>query len=413
MKNKFLAAVLSVAIAFALWGYVITVESPGFEGTFTNVPVVLQSEGLLEDRGLMVTKVMTPDVDLRLSGNRTDVNKLTSSNIGVYADVSGIIDAGEHKLSYNYSFPGDVANNAITVQNRDPEFITVLVENRVTKNVDVTAKYLGSLPEELIYDKGNVVFDNTYVSVTGPSSVVDQIASAVVEINLDGRTESFAEQLVYTLCDASGEPVDAELVRTNVDSINVTLKIQRVKEVKLTVKVVEGGGATEKTSSIDIDPATIRISGSDNLLEGLDELEVGTVFLGDLTGAKNLKFGITLPEGVSNVTGFTEATVRIKFPDLAIRTFNITNIVAQNVPADLKAELLTQSLEVRLRGPKDLVNAMKDTDVYAMVDFAGLTAETSTATAAIIVGEDYEGVGALGSYTVSYVLSPDNDRDGN
>ena len=410
MKNKFLAAALSVLIAFALWGYVVTVESPGFEGTFTNVPVVLQSEGLLEDRGLMVTEVLTPNVDLRLSGNRTDVNKLTSSNIGVYADVSGIIEAGEHKLSYSYSFPGDVANNAITVQNRDPEFITVMVEKRVTKNVDVTAKYEGSLPEDLIYDKGNVVFDNTYVSVTGPASVVDRISAAVVQIELDGRTESFAEQLVYTLCDTKGEPVDAQLVRTNVETINVTLKIQRVKEVALTVKVVDGGGATEKTSSITIDPATIRISGSDNLLEGIEELEIGTVFLADLTGAKNLKFSINLPEGVTNVTGFSEATARIKFPDLAIRTFNITNIVAQNIPEGLKAELLTQTLEVRLRGPKDLINAMKDSDVSAVVDFTGLTAETSTAAAQIVLSEGYEEVGALGSYTVSYVLSS-SDRE--
>lgn len=412
MKNKFFAAILSVAIAFALWGYVVTVESPGFEGTFSDVSVVLQSEGLLEDRGLMVTQVLTPSVDLRLSGNRTDVNKLTSANIGVYADVSGIFDAGEHKLSYSYSFPGDVANNAITVKNRNPEFITVMVEKRVTKNVDVTAKYVGSLPEDLIYDKGNVVFDNTFVSVTGPESVIDRITSAVVEIDLDGRTESFAEQLVYTLCDAQGEPVDAELVRTNVESINVTLKIQRVKEVKLTVKVVDGGGATEKTSSITIDPATIRISGSDNLLAGIDTLEIGTVFLADLTSARNMKFAITLPEGVTNVTGFAEATVQVKFPDLATRTFNITNIVAENVPEGLTAELLTQTLEVRLRGPKDLVNAMKESDVSAKVDFTGLTAETSTATATIVLSDGYADVGAIGSYTVSYVLSSADDDEG-
>ena len=47
MKNKVLTALFSLAVAFGLWLYVITVVSPGSEATFYNIPVVFQGEGEL------------------------------------------------------------------------------------------------------------------------------------------------------------------------------------------------------------------------------------------------------------------------------------------------------------------------------------------------------------------------------
>ena len=44
MKNKILAALLSVAVAFGLWLYVITVVNPESEKTYYEIPVVLQNK---------------------------------------------------------------------------------------------------------------------------------------------------------------------------------------------------------------------------------------------------------------------------------------------------------------------------------------------------------------------------------
>ena len=38
MRNKFLSGLLSVAIAFGMWLYVITYVSPGSEDTYYNIP---------------------------------------------------------------------------------------------------------------------------------------------------------------------------------------------------------------------------------------------------------------------------------------------------------------------------------------------------------------------------------------
>ena len=80
MKNKILTILLSLAIAFGLWIYVITVEQPESETTYYNIPVVLQNESILTERGLMITSER-PSVTLHLSSTRTNLNQLNENNI--------------------------------------------------------------------------------------------------------------------------------------------------------------------------------------------------------------------------------------------------------------------------------------------------------------------------------------------
>ena len=117
-----------------------------------------------------------------------------------------------------------------------------------------------------------------------------------------------------------------------------------------------------KTSSITVEPRTIRVSGSDTLLEQLEELELGTINLAELLEDTVLTFPVVLPEGVNNETGITEVKVDVQFPELVTRTFNVTEIHAENVPEGMEVDMITQALEVKIRGPKALVRAMKETD---------------------------------------------------
>ena len=135
MKNKLLAALLSLVVSVALWFYVVTVVSPNSDKHFSNIPVTIQSEVVLQERGLMITSTELPKVSLHLGGNRSDLNKLNSSNITVIADVSRIGEPGTHNLTLTPTFPGDVPNNAISVLSRTPSVIAIKVERRITKEV--------------------------------------------------------------------------------------------------------------------------------------------------------------------------------------------------------------------------------------------------------------------------------------
>ena len=109
MKNKLIYALLSFVIALGLWFYVIAVVSPESEEIFYNIPVVLQNESVLNEKGFMIATQEKPTVTLRLRGNRSDLNKLTSSDILLTVDMSKINRVGKQYLSIDTDFPGSFA----------------------------------------------------------------------------------------------------------------------------------------------------------------------------------------------------------------------------------------------------------------------------------------------------------------
>lgn len=400
-KNKILPMLLSVAIAFCLWAYVITFVSSEREGTFYDIPVSFQGEALLEERNLMIVSEEKPTVTLTLYGNRRELNKLDSSNITIIADLSKIGEAGRHSMRYNVYYPGNIPDNTFTVQSQYPSMVKVDVERRITKEIPVNVTYEGSVQKDYIADKENIELDNKNVTITGPASAVDQITQAVVLVNLQDKSESFIESYRFTLCDAQGNPVDAKMVEANIAEVSVTLYIKRVKEIKLVVEVIDGGGATEETSKITIDPAVIKVAGNETALEDMDEILLGTVNLADLQKATELSFDITVPSGFENLSGKTKATVNVKFPDLMTKSIVITDFAALNVPEGLKVEFITEELRVNVRGDKELVKNMTADNISVTVDFANTAAGSYTLKANIIMAEGFESVGAMGNYTIS------------
>lgn len=405
MKRKILTALLSLAVALALWMYVVTFVSPSADRIYQSVPVVLQGESLLKERGLMVTTQEIPTVSVHLEGKRSDLDKLNSSNITLTADLSKIYDPGTHSLRFSSSYPGDVASGEISVLSQNPVAITVEVAERVSKVVPVAVYYTGELSDAFIADVENKELSATEVEIAGPKAIVDKIAEARIDVDLSDRTESIGEEFEYTLCDKKGEAVDAKLITTNVDKITLSLRIARIKEVSLNLQIIEGGGATKKTTEIVIAPETIRVSGSQSQLAAIEQVELGTINLGEMPEDAVLTFPIKLPEGVENETGVTEATATVRFKDLATKTIKVSNFKLVNVPKGMNAKLITQALEVEMRGPKTQVERLKASNVTAEIDFANT--QTGTVKINAKITSTISGVGAVGSYTVSATVRAD------
>lgn len=405
-NNKLFSVILSIAVAFGLWIYVITVISPGSSETYYNIPVVRIGESVLAERGLIITSISSTAVDMELSGNRTDLVKVNSSNITLKADLSKIYDPGVHKIEYSHSFPGDIASNAFTIENKYPENITVTVERLIRKEVPVNVVYEGSVPEGFITDKDNVVKEYETVTVQGPKSVVDQITQAVINVSLTDQKESISQSYRYTLCNKDSVPVDANLITTNTEEVHLDLIIHRIKDVKLVVNIVDGGGAKADNIKYTLDPDTIKVSGSDAALENLgDEILLGTVNLKDY--AKNAKIPLVIPEyeGVTNLSNITEVTMDLEFIGLSTKEFVLDQFRLTGIPEGLTAEVITEQITVVIRGRTADVSKLTAQDITVTVDFTEAVAGTSTYRVTITFSEGFTELGALGSYSISVTLT--------
>lgn len=405
MKNKLLSVLLSVFIAFGLWIYVVTVIDYEHEEVYHNIPVVLEGESVLQERGLMITSGQNNFATLVVSGKRSNLIKLKNSDITLKADLSKIYDPGEVQIVYTPSFPGEFPSNAFIVESKNPDHFTLTVENRRKAEIPVKVACSGAVPEGYISDTEDVVLDHPTIQISGPESVVEQIAYARIDVNLDGQMESISQSYRYTLCNKAGEPVDVEHITTNVGEVRLDMKIQQYKEIALEVNVIYGGGATEKTTRIKIEPAVIKVSGSEALLDDLDKIVLGTINLTEITKDEKQTFAVQLPEGITNRSGVVEATVDISFKGLTIKDFNVTSIQAVNVPSGMIHEFLTEAMKVTLRGPTELINKLTEDNIVVTVDFANKEVGTSQAKATVSInGAEFADIGAVGSYSVAASL---------
>ncbi len=406
MKTKIVYALASVCIAFGLWLYVINTVSPESSATYHDVPVALEGESVLHEKGLMVVGQNDKDVDLELSGNRIDLSKVNSGNITIKVDLSRINEPGQAILQYAPIFPGDVASNAFVIESKYPESIVFNIEERRVKEVPVEIQWEGATPEGFLCDKENRVLDYPNIKVIGPASVADQIEKAVIEVNLQDRKEPISESYRYTLCDKDNHPVDAKLITTNVEQVHLNLRIDRFKDIRLTYNLVEGGGANEDNTVIEKNVDSIRVSGSEAALENLgDQLVVGTVNLRDITKDGVLTYPVNLPEGVRNLSGVTEVKMVIRFAGLGTKEFTVENIKSVNVPEGMEAEVIAEKIPVVVRGPVASINGLKPEDLSIEVDFTGAEVGTSTYKGTVIFPEGYEKFGALGSLSASATVT--------
>ena len=399
MKSKFWHFLLSLAIAFGLWVYVINVVNPESEEIFYNVPVVLNNETVLNENGLMVLSKDAPTVTLKLKGNRSDLNNLKKSDITVIADLSKINEAGEKHLNYSVSFPG----TNFEIVSQSPQTVTLNVVHWASKEVDVAVKPVGSTPADFIADIDDVELSHEKITITGPKDVVEQITQAVIEVDIEGKKETIIQSNRYTLCDKDGNPVDAEYVQTNVAEISMTLRILQVKQIDLLLNLTYGGGATEKNTLVKIDPLTIKVAGSEKLLEGLDSLVLGSVNLSELAENKTLTLPINLPEGIENITGVNEATVTIEFNGLETKTLKISRITYVG-STGMTVSLTTKVFEVMFRGTPEQIQQLTESNLRAQIDCTGAEPGDGRFKAQIFIETTdpnaFDTVGVVGTYYI-------------
>ena len=114
-----------------------------------------------------------------------------------------------------------------------------------------------------------------------------------------------------------------------------------------------------------------------------------------------------LPEAdITNESGFQEVPVHITLPELATRTFKLTQITPVNVPQGMEATITAQEIDIVLRGVKTQLYAMTEEDITVTVDFAQGQIGTERYAVTITLNNHSLNVGVINTYTVVATLTP-------
>jgi len=402
--SKTFYVVFSIIAAVLLWFYVSSVENKDDDVTISNIAVTfIGQEDLFTTRSLVVNDNREYTVTLRIMGKRNTVSKLSKSNIAINVDISDIKTAGSYTRLFSVVLPSNINTADVYILSRMPEYITVEIDKYITKSVGIKGMFDGSVKDGYMAEP--LIFEPETITVGGSEDVVASIDHAWVVMEQDEIAETVTQSLGYVFMDENGNEISHVGLDVDSPKIAVTLPIVMVKDVKLTVRLVPGGGATENDVELSISPQIITLSGDADTLDGLNEIVLDIYNLADITGNISKKYDIPIPKGLTNLSGETEATVDASITGLVTKKLVVSNIKFANVYSGYNATPVTQYIEITIRGPKDAVDSVKASDITVTADLSDLgqtTGRYSVEADVSISGND--SVGAIGTYNVVVTL---------
>lgn len=405
-SSRIFYIIFSILAAVALWLYIEYRNDNEISVPISGIPVQLVGESTLEDRNLIITNVDLETVTLRFNGKRSIIQNLSREDILVKVDLSPITSNGVFQLAYDVVYNSNINENNISVSRGSTNTVTITVSKMIERVIPVDGIYNGGVQEGFV--AGALEFNPNTVTVSGPEETVSQINAAWVTIQRENLSKTVVENMEFVFRDANGDIVDTENLTCSDNTVSVTIPVNMQKEVSLVVDLTDGAGATPANISVDINPPKILLSGDAEILQNLNQIVLGKIDLSKFSLSTKQTFPIVIPNNTTNLTGVTEATVSVEVTGLATTQISATNISAINNTEGYNVTIITQSLDIWLRGKENAINSVSDANIRIEADLSSLGEATgmhSVPANVYIDGFSDSDLGVTGEYSVNVQIT--------
>jgi len=211
------------------------------------------------------------------------------------------------------------------------------------------------------------------VRVRGASGRVGQLSPGAVVAMIDLSLAKEGPVYAHLRPAQVRTVVGVEVLAVNPSS----LKLRFEKSVSRSVPVVppiEGVPAPGFVAGDTmIEPATVDVSGPESAMKRLKEVTTEPVSVSGQRGDVRQQVAIGLPESTLRVSAHGSVTVTVPIRPRAVdRLFTAVPIGVRNAGRGASARVAPAVLTVAVRGPQDVVEALRPEAVAAFVDLAGL-----------------------------------------
>lgn len=387
--------VVSLLISITLWLYVSSVDKEVITQPFRGVKVELVGENLLKDsRNMVITDMDTSTVTVVLEGPRRIIGSWDSDSITAQIDVSKLSRAAYTSQQYVISYPDGTDTSSISVVRKTPETINFMVSPQVSKTIQVRGSFDGKLADG--YTAEMPVFEPSTIVISGAEAYIKNVSYAWVTFGEGEVDSTYKVETGFTLMDEDGVPCSNSGISFSTDVVTATLPVLDMKEVKLDVNLIEGAGATAANTKVTIEPKSLLLAGDSALLEGMNRIVLATIDLTEFSSSFTDVYTIPLDNGLRNTTGETEARVTVEIAGLSTKSFKVTNFSCINVTDGYTANIISESLDVTLRGKEEVISQIKPENIRAVADLSTFNESTGTYMVPVKIYIDgFTDVGAL------------------
>jgi YbbR domain-containing protein len=300
----------AIGLATLLYGGLVVGQSTEpFKGV---IPIKVENQ----PAGTFLLTTIDPVTEVRYfsPSGQVPINSTFSATV----DVSGVTPgSGKVSLPVNVE-----ATGGISVLSWTPARVTVQLDELITRDdVPVQIDY-GTPPDG--FEVGTVVIDPPTVSVSGPASVVDQVAAVHGDVLIQATGLSVDQDVLLTPIDQVGNTVSPINVVPRTARVTIPVFENRKSRTVPVRPVITGSPAAGfEVASIVVEPTAVTIEGGAEQLSELAEADTDPVSVTGASSTVNMTVGLDLPAGLVPLGDDSiHVTVTLR-PVTATRTFEV------------------------------------------------------------------------------------------
>lgn len=402
--NNLSLKIVSAVFAVVLWTVIVNIYDPNTSYTFSNITVQLVNTQSLTEKNYTFEVVDGGKISVTVSGPKSVVTDLKTSDIAATADLSKVTAFTDYvDIQVQVVKDGQVLNNVEAVPRTSA--LKLSIENRDTNTYAVNVNTTGTPANG--YAVASTTTSPTYIKVTGPTSLVEGVASVGVNVDVSGAEGTVNTQSDINMYDSDGNIIANEELEMSSETADVIVEMARTKTVPVVVKTSGTPSQDCVVMGTSLSQTSVVISGQQEALSKIDNITIpsSAVSVDGLSEDKTYTFKLTdyVPSGVKIVSD-SRLQVTIKISKASTKAVHISSdaIKIENVSSGYNAVIEGTGIDVIISGTGTMLENISATDITCNVNAAGLSAGTHSVDVSVSVPD---GCSVLGSSSVKLTLS--------
>ena len=286
--RKMFNIILALLVATGAWFFVVYNYDPMTSERYSGVPITYTGLDTLANRGYAVSEANYKNVEVTLQQRRIDTANISSEDISVTADVSGL-STGENTVSLRVDGPEGTQVMDSSVKN-----VTVEIVSATAVEFPISIEYSEKPDDDAVplVEKMSV---NTATVIASDEklSEIDRVAAVIDPETIDEQYRAMT--LEVAALDREGNKVINVVIYP--ETVSFRAAAGSTKEVRLVVPVKdESDDSYERTYTV---PETIVIKGKKSTINTFTGITANEIDLANYFEDAEIPIEFDLPEGVT------------------------------------------------------------------------------------------------------------------
>ena len=389
-KQKVIVQLVCLLLSIGLWIYVTNIENPIKSYELGRVPVEIKNVDSLKDAGLALAPNQEFYVNLKIEGNSQDLFRVDKSDFNISVDLSEfVLKNGENKIAVNI----ESVPSTVKIKNSNGLAITVNTEAYATKEVPVKSKI--NVMSKSSYYVATPVFSPETIVVSGAESLVNSVTKVVAEGEESNAVKTIIKDYIVIPVDEDDNEIKG--VQLSQKWAEATIQINQGKTVPIKINTTGILAKGLKLKSISSTITEIGITGSEAVLNSINEIETETINLSEITDSTNIDVALGIPDGILIHNGENSITVNIVLEKVKTREFTI-DYSMKGKQEDITIVPDNNKVTITVSGFEDVLNSLTEANFTAELNVSEYTedGEFSKAPTVSLVGVDNVNIDTIG-----------------